>query len=375
MRYNHAGNAVSNGHQRPDPDQLLRQVELSDARARRGHLKVFLGYASGVGKSFRMFDEGRRRSERGQDVVVGAIQPDSTPDVENLLARLDVIPLIERDGRTAIDVEAITKRRPAVCLIDGLAYDNPPQWPTAKRWQDVEHLLEEGIAVITSLNVQQIEEKADEVARIRGRRSSSTVSEAFISRADEIVVVDAPAEYCLDRARRAGGSVEEAAVIARQLSALREIALLLVADAVDHQLEAYLKEHGLRQTYGAQERILVCVTPKGDGSTMIRRGRRQADRFHGELHVLSIAQPNLSDADRAVLRGYLALARELRAEVHLMDAEDPIDTIVRFAQSSGMTQIFVGHSRQRRRWPWVRDNPVERLIRESEGIDVRVFPN
>jgi two-component system sensor histidine kinase KdpD len=366
---------VSNGHQRPDPDQLLRQVELSDARARRGHLKVFLGYASGVGKSFRMFDEGRRRRERGEDVIVGAIQPNSAPEVEKLLARIEVIPLIERDGRTAIDVEAITNRRPAVCLIDGLAYENPPQWPTAKRWQDVERLLEGGIAVITSLNVQHIEEKADEVARIRGRRSSSTVPASFISRADEIVVVDAPAEYCLDRARRAGGSADEAAAIAHQLSALREIALLLVADAVDHQLEAYLKEHGLRQTYGAQERILVCVTPKGDGSTMIRRGRRQADRFHGELHVLSITQSNLTDADRAVLRGYLALARELRAEVHLMDAEDPIDTIVRFAQSNGMTQIFVGHSRQRRRWPWVRDNPVERLIRESEGIDVRVFPN
>jgi two-component system sensor histidine kinase KdpD len=306
---------------------------------------------------------------------VGAIQPQITPDVENLLVRLEVIPLIERDGRAAIDVQAIVSRRPMVCLIDGLAYDNPPHWPTAKRWQDVERLLERGIGVITSLNVQQIEERADEVARIRGRRSASTVSERFSRRADEIVVVDAPPEYCLERARQAGGSAEDAAAIGRQLSELREIALLLVADVVDRQLETYLKDHGLRQTYGTQERILVAVTPKGDAARMIRRGQRQADRFHGELYVIYINQPNLSAGDRAALQGYLTLARELGAKVHVLDAYDPIDTIMRFARSNGITQIFVGHSRQRKRWGWTWGNPVERLIRESEGIDVRVFPN
>jgi two-component system, OmpR family, sensor histidine kinase KdpD len=360
---------------RPDPDELLRRWQSETRRSARGRLKIFLGYASGVGKSFRMLDEGRRRRERGEDVVVAALQDEQVREVQALLPEMEVIPLVKSGGRAAIDRVAIQRRRPGVCLVDGLAYDNPPGWITSKRWQDVEWLLAEGMSVLTSLNVQHIEERADEAARIRGRRSASTVPEAFVQRADEIVIVDAPEEYCLARARQEGGAGPDAEALAQQLAQLREIALLLAADVVDRQLTDYLKDHGDTQPYATLERVLVCVTPKADGETMLRRGRRQADRFHGELHAVYVNQPNLSADDAARIDDYLRLARHLGAAVHALDADDPIGAIVQLALARGITQIFVGHSREVRRWPLFRANSLERLIHEAEGMDVRIFPN
>ena len=136
---------------------------------RTGHLKIFLGYASGVGKSFRMLDEARRRRERGQDIVVGAMQPTVPPDIEELLRKFEVIPLKSIHGGTAIDVEAIIRRRPTVCIIDGLAYDNPPGLPNATRWQDVQELLDAGIKVIASINIQYVDELRDQVESITGK--------------------------------------------------------------------------------------------------------------------------------------------------------------------------------------------------------------
>src|SRR5665213_1977739 len=139
---------------RRTPEELLQQVQAEEDYERRGRLKVFLGYASGVGKSFRMLDEGRRRRERGQDVVVGAIQPKTAPEIEALLGKLETIPLRETDGVYVMDTPAILKRRPGVCLVDGLAYDNPADSANASRWQDVNELLDAGISVITSVNIQ-----------------------------------------------------------------------------------------------------------------------------------------------------------------------------------------------------------------------------
>src|SRR5436853_4724928 len=154
---------------RPSPDQLLAEVELEEARKRRGRLKVFLGYASGVGKSFRMIDEGRRRYERGQDVLVGAMQPDLSRDVQQAISALEVIPLKQVHGKPVMDVPAILERHPGVCLVDGLAYDNPPGSLHEKRWQDVEQLLAAGISVITSVNLQHIEEKRQQIEAITGK--------------------------------------------------------------------------------------------------------------------------------------------------------------------------------------------------------------
>ncbi len=180
--------------QRPTPEQLLAQIELEERKARRGRLKVFLGYAGGVGKSFQMLDEGRRRRERGEDVVVCALQPEYPPEVQAILQKLEIIPTLKIGGAESIDVPAVIRRHPQVALIDGLAYDNPPGSPNPHRWQDVEQLLDAGISVVATVNLQYLERLQDEVERITGNRAATTIPAGFLDRtADEIVVVDAPA--------------------------------------------------------------------------------------------------------------------------------------------------------------------------------------
>src|SRR5438874_6559528 len=179
---------------RKTPEECLREAEAEEKAALRGHLKIFLGYASGVGKSFRMLDEARRRRERGQDVIIGAVQPHVPPEVESLLRKLEVIPLTHINGGTAIDVNAITSRHPAVCFIDGLAYDNPPGSRNPTRWQDVQELLNAGISVISSINIQYVAELRDQVEAITGKHVQETVPIEFIKSADEKEIVDAPPE-------------------------------------------------------------------------------------------------------------------------------------------------------------------------------------
>jgi two-component system sensor histidine kinase KdpD len=352
---------------RPDPERLLKQVEAEERNTKREHLKIFLGYASGVGKSLRMLDEGRRRKLRGQDVVVAATQPCASPEAEQILKTLEVIPPRIVNGVSSIDMPALLQRHPAVCLIDGLAYRNPPGSKHPHRWQDVEELREAGISVITSINIQYIAERQREIEIIRGKSVADSVPESFIQTADEIEVVDATPEYCATRSIEGDEQ--------RQLSELREIALVLAADVVDHQLEEYLHHQGGAQSYGAQERILVCVTPRSSAREMIHRARRQADRFHGDLYVVYVEQDNLNDADQRLIRENLDYAHEAKARVELLSGEDPIESILDFAAKHGITQIFVGHSNQTGWTSRLRANPVERLIMEADGIDVRVFPN
>ncbi|MCL4401662.1 MAG: hypothetical protein M1436_03220 [Acidobacteria bacterium] len=216
------------GESRPDPDLLLRQVQAEETRARRGRLKVFLGYSSGVGKTFTMLDEGRRRRERnGEDVVVGALQEKRPPEAEAILARLEVIPTRQINGRPCIDVPALLRRRPRVCLIDGLAYENPGECGNEHRWQDVRELLDAGISVITTINLQYIAEYQDRVAAITGRRPSVTVPLTFIQAADDIEIVDAPAAEAVQHADgEAAGSVTSRK---RRLAALRELAMYCTA--------------------------------------------------------------------------------------------------------------------------------------------------
>jgi two-component system, OmpR family, sensor histidine kinase KdpD len=359
---------------RPSPETLLKLVEAEERSEQRGKLKIFLGYASGVGKSFRMLDEGRRRKLRGQDVVVAATQPSAGRDVDELLRGFEVIPPRREGEYAAIDVDAVLRRHPAVCLIDGLAYRNPPGSKNLERWQDVEELLAASISVITSINLQYIQEKQQQVEAIRGKSARESVPEAFIRTADEIEVVDAAPEYCVTHSLE-GRSESDAVQLEHQLSQLREIALVLAAEVVDHQLEGYREQQGFPQVSGAHERILVCITPRSNASLMIRRGRRQADRFHGDLFAVYVQQNELDDADRRMLEQNLAAAREARAHVETLDAEDTIAAILKFAGENGITQIFVGHSQREgfmSRW---RPNPVERLIMEADGIDVRVFPH
>ena len=330
-----------------------------------------------MGKSFRMLDEARRRRERGEDVVVGAIQPKASPEVDALLQRMLVIPQGNVGGVPTMDVEAILRRHPQVCLVDGLAYDNPPGSAHPKRWQDVEHLLSAGISVIATVNLQHIEERREQVERITHKHVDG-------DRAGELLT---QCRRNRNRGRAAGLLLSNAvpipsfvngagstALSPQQLSELREIALLLAADVVDYQLEAYLVRHGIQQLWGTHERILVCVSPYVDAARMIASGRRNADRFHGDLFVAYIDRPDITPEERSVLERNLDEARAVDARIEALDGDDPADAIIQFARAHGITQIFMGNRMNLGWWDRIFGRPLDHLIRAAENIDVRVFP-
>jgi two-component system sensor histidine kinase KdpD len=353
---------------------MADQSSPSQEYAVRGRLKVFLGYASGVGKSFRMLDEGRRRRERGQDVVVAAVQPNLSDEVVRVIVALEIIPFKYVNGRPGIDVEAILQRSPKVCLVDGLAYNNPPGSRHERRWEDVLELLEAGISVITSINLQRIEEKREAVEAITGKHVNETVPLGFLHTADEIVIVDAPPSVSTGVSAEDNASAPQR-LSQLQLSELREIALLLAAEIVDKQLERYLARHGIEQLWGTQERILVWLSPKGDAARMIESGVRNRDRFHGELIATYVNRPDWSPEQRKKINAALKLAREKGAEVVELDGEDPVEIVLRYARQRGITQIFAGHRERERWWERLFGSNLDRLIRQAEGIDVRVFPH
>jgi len=285
-----------------------------------GRLKIFLGYAARVGKSVRMFEEGQRRRARGQDVVIGAVQCRGSADLESIIREFEVIPL----AGDSVDVPAILQRRPEVCLVDELGNHN--------RWREVEQLCHAGINVVTAVNLQYI--------------SPECVPEHFIHTADELVIVDA-----------ASGHRDE-----------REQALLLAAQVVEEQLNRYMEHHGISHNWGTQERILVCITARSNTRPMLERAARTAAAFHGHLLALHVGDPS-----SGAVTANLDLARELGAEVHVIDAMDPIATMIRFAREQRVTQVFIGHTQQPR-WKFWSTSGASRLIREAEGMDVRLFP-
>ena len=357
---------------RKTPEELLRQCEMeAEHESRKGYLKIFLGYVSGVGKSFKMLDEARRRRERGQDVVIGAMQPKVPQEVAELLANLEVFPLKKVDQGTAIDVDALVRRHPTVCFIDGLASDNPPGARNATRWQDVEELLHAGIKVVGSINIQYIAELSKQVEAITGKHVTETVPVSFIKSADEIEIVDAPPDEPIEHTSEGGVDGKRSE---QSLSKLRELALLLAADVVDHQLTRYLERQGIQQHLGAQERILVCITPRANLTAMLETAQLMSQKFHGELIVAYVNQPDISPKDRAALEDRLQLAHAVGARVEILDGEDPIEAILSFAHSRGITQLFIGHSQRSGIGPRLLGNPVDKLITRARGMDLRIFP-
>lgn len=353
---------------RKTPDELLHELQPEDAIV-KGHLKIFLGYASGVGKSFRMLDEARRRRERGQDVVVGAVQPKLSPEAQKLLDKLEVVPLRKYSTGMAMDIEGIMRRRPSVCVIDGLAVTNPPGLRNPTRWQDALELVNAGIKVLGSINIQYVEELCRQVEEVTGKHVTETVPVSFIKSADEIEIVDAPPEEPIERLPE---QQMDADTRQQQLSVLRELTLVLAADVVDCELSDYLEKHGIRQSFGAQERILVCITPRANAKEMIDYARMIAGRFHAEMTVAYVKQAELSAADQEALEEKLVLARSAGAQIVILDGEDAVEAILDFAKLRAITQLFIGHARSLRKWPW--SDPVEKLIRRSHGMDLRIFP-
>ncbi|MFB9710725.1 sensor histidine kinase KdpD [Streptosporangium nondiastaticum] len=354
----------------------------------RGRLRIYLGAAPGVGKTYAMLAEGRRRRERGQDVVVGLVETHDRPRTAELLDDLEVIPrkiLFHRGTRfTELDTDAVIARRPRIALVDELAHTNVPGSRNAKRWQDIEEILDAGIDVVSTVNVQHLESVNDVVQAITGVPQRETVPDEVVRRADQVELVDMAPEAL--RRRMAHGNVyapeKVDAALANyfrvgNLTALRELALLWVAGKVDEQLDRYRAEHGIEGTWEARERVVVALTGGPEGETLIRRAARVAARTKGAdllaLHV--VRGDGLTGADPAGLARQRTLVEDLGGTYHQVVGDDVPRALLDFARGVNATQLVLGASR-RGRFAQIlsRGVGVETTAR-SGSIDVHMIPH
>jgi two-component system sensor histidine kinase KdpD len=344
---------------RPDPDALLAEA----ARQGRGRLKVYLGMAPGVGKTYEMLTSGRRIAAEGLDVVVGVVETHGRKDTEALVDGVEILPrhAVDYRGQTLMefDIDAALARRPQLLLVDEYAHSNAPGSRHPKRWQDVEELLKAGIDVWTTLNVQHLESLVDVVWKITGVRVKETVPDSALSDADEIELVDiTPQEL---RVRLAAGKIylPETARLAtdnffklENLTALREIALRRAAKTVDDQLVGAMRRQGIDGPWAAGERILVLIAGDGMANSLVRAGRRLADlMMDAPWTVAHVERPNSPNRDRNAGRRVaeaLKLAEQLGAATVVLTGDDLPGTVIAFARRNNVTQIVIGKTRDSR---------------------------
>ncbi|MFB7400641.1 DUF4118 domain-containing protein [Streptomyces rubiginosohelvolus] len=350
----------------------------------RGKLRIYLGAAPGVGKTYAMLSEAHRRVERGTDVVIAFVEHHSRPRTEVMLHGLELLPRHELEYRgstfTEMDVDAVLERAPAVALVDELAHTNVPGSRNAKRWQDVEELLKAGIDVVSTVNIQHLESLGDVVESITGVRQRETVPDEVVRRADQIELVDMSPQAL--RRRMAHGNIYQPDKMDAALSnyfrpgnltALRELALLWVADRVDEYLQQYRGEHNIRTTWQARERIVVGLTGGPEGRTLIRRAARLAEKgAGGEVLAVYIAA---SDGLKAVSPKELALQRTLVEDLggtfHHVIGDDVSAALLEFARGVNATQIVLGVSR-RRTWQYMLGPGVSATVARESGPDLDV---
>ena len=371
---------------RPDPDALLQRLQAEETRAKRARLKVWLGFAPGVGKTFAMLQNARELQEAGTDVAVGWVDTHGRYDTAAMLLGLDIIPRRRIAHRGVeleeLDLDAALARKPAVLLVDELAHNNAPGGRHPKRWQDVFELLDAGIEVHTTLNVQHIESLNDVIAQITGVRVRETVADAVLDRADEIVVVDLQPEELLERLREGkvylGDNAERAArgfFRRGNLLALRELALRRAAERVDADVQAYRREHQIVEPWAAGERILVCVGASPASASVIRAGRRIAAGLRAPWTAAWVERsgaPPLGDADRERLDANLRLAESLGASVVRLAGARESEVLLEHARQHSVTRIVIGkptHSRWRDR---LRGSLLDEVVRGSGEIEVQV---
>jgi two-component system sensor histidine kinase KdpD len=371
--------------QRPRPEDFLELVQ----RARRGRLKLYIGFAAGVGKTYRMLEEAHALRKRGVDVVVGFVETHGRAETAALLEGLEAVPRrrIEYRGVTVeeLDVDAVLARRPAVVIVDELAHTNAPGSRRLKRWQDVVDLLEAGINVIGAVNIQHLESLNDVVDRVTGVVVRETIPDAFIKQADQVVNLDLAVEDLLERLRAGKIYAEDKVPWAlenffqsQHLATLRELALREVAESLERTEEAKRWSKEDRAVATGFGRVMVCMSSYPPHAiTLLRKGSRMAGRLNTDWFVVYVETPGESpdridaEAQRHLLAN-IERARELGAEFVRVKGRDPVTAIVDFARSHGVGHIVIGRSHQ----PWWRQLfwrsvPI-RLVREGQGLDVHI---
>jgi two-component system sensor histidine kinase KdpD len=370
---------------RPDPDALLRRVQAEEQKAQRGLLTIFFGAAPGVGKTFAMLQEaGHELEVQGRDVVAGVVETHGRFETTTLLAGFELLPKrkLSYRGNTVeeFDLDAALERKPSLMLVDELAHTNVPGSRHDKRWQDVEELLDAGIDVYTTLNVQHVESLNDVVAQVTGVIVRETVPDSVIDAADEIKLVDLPPDELLERLRE--GKVYLPANIERALEnffrkgnliALRELALRKTAERVEADMRAWREEHRVEKTWAASDRLLVCLSPSPYSANLLRVGRRMAAGLHIPWYAVNVetsATQRLPAEDRARMLQHLRLAEQLGAETATLTGERAAQEILRFAREKNVTKIVVGKPRIRRLRDRFGTSFVDELILGSGDIDI-----
>ncbi|MDE1182763.1 DUF4118 domain-containing protein [Paraburkholderia sp.] len=343
---------------RPDPDELLDKLQRDEEKRQRGRLKIFFGASAGVGKTYAMLQAARRRADDGVDMVVGIAETHGRGETAALLDGLDVLPLAQIDyrGRTLaeFDLDAALARKPQLVLVDELAHSNVEGSRHLKRWQDVYELLDAGIDVYTTVNVQHLESLNDVVGQITGIRVWETVPDRVFDRADEVTLVDLPAEELLDRMRDGKVYLPQQAERAVRnffrkgnLIALRELALRRTADRVDAQMREYRADRSIQRVWQARERILVCVGPGPEAPQLVRAAARLAASLKADWLAVYVETPKLQrlpDARRERTLNALRLAAELGAETATLASADAIAALTGYARARNVSKLVAGAS-------------------------------
>ncbi len=371
---------------RPNPDELLARLKEDEQQQGRGRLKIFLGYVAGVGKTYAMLEAAHQREEEGVDVVVGYVETHGRKETEALVRGLEVLPRrsVDYHGATLtdMDLDAVLARRPQLVLVDELAHSNAPGLRHPKRYQDVEELLDSGINVYTTVNVQHLESLKDVVQQITGVTVRESVPDRLIDEAYEIELVDLPTDELLNRLREGKVYIPDQAARALEeffrkgnLTALRELSMRRAAERVDSQMLNYMHNKSISGPWPAGDRILVCISSHPMGERLVRAGRRLADDLNAEWNVVFVETPghlHMPVANRLRVQQNLRLAEELGARVVSITSESVADSVIEFAHQHNITKIIAGKPLRPRWLELIRGTVIDQIIRNSGPIDVYV---
>src|ERR1700726_1646048 len=372
---------------RPDPDAILAQMKREETAAVRGKLRIFFGMSPGVGKTYAMLQAAQQKLQQGTEVVIGVVETHGRKETEALTEGMPIMPRAQLEYRGTklqeMDLDAILTWHPGLAVVDELAHTNAPGSRHPKRYQDVLELLDAGIDVYTTLNVQHVASRSDTVRQISGITVSEMVPDTVLDLADEIVLVDLTPEQL--RARLAEGKVylgKRAEWAAKNffkesnLTALREMALRVVAEHVDRDLRELMSEEKITGPWKSGDRLLVAVSASPYSERLIRYTRRLASSMEASWIVTNIERPRpLSQEEQARLTRYLALARQLGAEVISTPGADVAEALLRIAHQHNVTQIVIGKPLGPRWLSFWKRDPLRWLMRHSGNIAIHMIPS